>query len=160
MTDTADIIAALEGIRASGPLTPSRVVRVAKSPESTLHPLFEWDDRKAGHQHRLWHARQLIATRITRVAGATRTIRAYIHVPSKDGEGEYVPVQTIVGQPDKLTLARDVAIRALESAQDNIEELDEAVRLFGKPERSERQRAKAQRARDLVKDAHAELVAV
>ena len=160
MTLTEDISAALEGIRKNGPLTPTRVVRTASNGDSVLHPLFEWDDAKAGHQHRLFQARQLLATRIAHIEGATRTIRAYIHVPSPDGEGEYVPVQTIVTQPDRLTLARDAAIKALAAANDNIEELDEAVRVLGHPERAPGQRQRTQRASALVKDAQAELVAI
>ena len=158
MIDKSDIFEALEGIRANGALTPSRVVRVAAKIDSILHPLFEWDDVKAGHQFRLAQARTLIATRIVRGEHGAMPIRAYIHVPSPNGEGEYLAVQSIVNQPDKLALARAAAIRLLASAEEGIAELDEAVRLFGRPERSDDQQARAKRARGLVQEAQTQLV--
>lgn len=153
---TSDTItAALEEIRATGPLTPSRVVGEAADPDHPLHPEFEWDDAKAGHEHRLAQARRLIAARVTRIEGTTRLLRTYLHVPTTAGvgEGEYLPIATVVTQPDMLTLSRDAAIRALAAAQDNIADLEEAVRLFGTRKASRR----AARAGELVTVAQAEL---
>lgn len=47
---TVAINEAIENVRKSGPLTPTRLLRVAKHPDSILHPLFEWDDARAGMQ--------------------------------------------------------------------------------------------------------------
>lgn len=160
MTSRDDIREALEAIRKSGGLTPSRVVRVAKKPDSILHDLFEWDDSKAGHQYRLEQARRLVRTLVFKPERSTKFLRSYIHVPSPDGEGEYIPTVAIVAHPDKLTLVRDAALRALTSAQDNVDELDEAVRLFSPKERTEDRHHKTQRASALLKDAQAELVAI
>lgn len=44
----------------SGTLLPSHVVEYAKDPETLLHKKFEWEDSVAGHQYRLWQARQVI----------------------------------------------------------------------------------------------------
>lgn len=157
MTVTEDISTALEAVRQSGGLTPTRVLRIAKKPESILHPLFEWDDSKAGHEYRLGQARRLIATRVVREPGAERAIRAYIHVPSKYGEGEYLPVALVVQNEDKLALARDAALRDLRAARDNLDELDEAVRLYGgSPDQGRR----ARRASKAVGIAEAQLAGV
>lgn len=43
-------------------LMPSAVVKAARDPRSPLHPRFTWDDSKAAHEHRLWQARELIAS--------------------------------------------------------------------------------------------------
>lgn len=160
MTHTDDIREALEAIRKSGGLTPTRVLRVAKNPDSILHPRFEWDDAKAGHQHRLWQARQLISTKVFKPEGTERLLRSYVHIPSPDGEGEYVLASSVVHHPDKLALARDVAVRALAAAEDNVEELDEIVRLFSPKEQAEARRARTSRARAHIADARSELVGV
>lgn len=159
-THTDDIREALEAIRKSGGLTPSRVLRVAKNPDSVLHPRFEWDDAKAGHQYRLWQARQLISAKVFKPEGADRFLRSYVHVPSPAGEGEYILSSSIVHHPDKLAIARDVAVRALTAAEDNVAELDEIVSLFSPKERTEDRRARTGRARAHIADARAELVGV
>lgn len=43
-----------------GRLTAAEVVQHARDPASPLHHLFEWDDEKAAHEHRLDQARALI----------------------------------------------------------------------------------------------------
>lgn len=43
-------------------LRPADVVKEARDPASPLHPLFEWDDSRAAHQHRLATARMIIKT--------------------------------------------------------------------------------------------------
>ena len=140
MTITDDIAEALENIRKAGGLTPSRVVKVASRTDSILHGLFEWDDSSAAHQFRLNQARRIIATRVIHEPRTQRTISTYIHIPSPTGEGEYIPTIMAVRSPDKLALARDAVLRNLRSAQDNLDELDEAIRLFGTPEKGSRVR--------------------
>lgn len=44
----------------NGVLLPGAVVEYAKDEDTELHSHFEWDDDKAGHNYRLWQARQLI----------------------------------------------------------------------------------------------------
>jgi hypothetical protein len=46
-------------------LTPKAVVNEARNPKNVLHPCFEWDNRKAGEEYRLWQARQLIRVFVT-----------------------------------------------------------------------------------------------
>lgn len=134
---TSAINEAIENIRKSGPLTPTRLLRVAKNPNSILHDLFDWDDAKAGHQWRLEQARRFIRTRVIYEPRTNRVIHAYVNIPSPSGEGEYVPTQVVVRHPDKLALARDAALRDLRAARDNLSELDEAVRLYGQPEQGQ-----------------------
>lgn len=43
-----------------GTLTPDAIVRVAESEDNVLHPMFEWDDTKAGHRWRVQQARMLL----------------------------------------------------------------------------------------------------
>jgi hypothetical protein len=69
-----------------GELTPADVVAAARSANSPLHPFFEWDDRRAGEQHRLAQARGLIraVVAVYRTADAERPVRrvvAFTHIP-------------------------------------------------------------------------------
>ena len=52
----------LERIRMNhgGILYPHDVVKEAADADNPLHNSFEWDNEKAGHEHRLWQARQII----------------------------------------------------------------------------------------------------
>lgn len=43
-----------------GEVTPEVIVRESENPESILHPIFEWDNEKAGYNYRLQQARGLI----------------------------------------------------------------------------------------------------
>jgi hypothetical protein len=47
-----------------GCIRPESVVKLAKDPKHPMHKLFEWDDKKAGCQYRVYQARLLI-NRIT-----------------------------------------------------------------------------------------------
>lgn len=61
--DVKKIHAELERIRKStegAELHPGDIIEAAKSSRSVLHKLFEWDDTKAAHQHRLYQAGTLI----------------------------------------------------------------------------------------------------
>ena len=44
-----------------GVLKPKTVVDEARSKDSPIHDLFDWDDSSAGEKYRLWQARELIA---------------------------------------------------------------------------------------------------
>jgi hypothetical protein len=51
------------------------VVSWAKThPKSELHKQFEWDDRKAGHEYRIWQARRIIAIHITYADGERKFV--------------------------------------------------------------------------------------
>ena len=46
-------------------VNPHEVVTYAENPETKLHSKFEWDDEKAGHEYRIWQARQIISLELT-----------------------------------------------------------------------------------------------
>lgn len=126
-----DINGALEALRSTGPLTPSRVVEAAEDPESPLHSKFTWEDEKAAHEYRLIQARRLIVNVKFTPTGSERSLSVFIHVPSRYGEGEYVPVNVLARQPEAWALARQEVLKHLEAAQENLTDLDESIRLFG-----------------------------
>lgn len=74
---------ALEKIEAKhGAITPTDILREARKQRSPLHNWFEWDDTKAGEQHRLTQARELIrAVEVTIVTGDRPVVfRAFVHM--------------------------------------------------------------------------------
>lgn len=57
------IAAELAALATRGRLSPRRVVEWARSHRrSALHGHFQWDDKKASEQYRIWQARELIVS--------------------------------------------------------------------------------------------------
>lgn len=82
----------------NGRLTPEGVVSAARDKNSVLHGEFEWDDRKAGHAHRLDRARELIRE-VTYVAFdvTERVVQhvQYVHDP-RERQQSYIPLHSAV----------------------------------------------------------------
>lgn len=56
----AVVAAIIQKLEQNGRCTPRRVLAAARSPDSPLHPYFEWDDTVAAEAHRIEQARALI----------------------------------------------------------------------------------------------------
>lgn len=73
-----------------GHLAPAVVVEDAVSPDSPLNPLFTWDDKVAGHQHRLQQARQLIHRAKVHIIKGEESppikVRAFVAAQTANGE--------------------------------------------------------------------------
>lgn len=100
--------AELERIRDTydGRIEADVVVDEAEPPTAPLHPIFEWDDRKAGIEHRLFQARTLM--RNIRIVGATpdRTDPAFVHIRRVDDRpGYYQSTEVAVRNVDEWALA-------------------------------------------------------
>ena len=96
-------------------ITPSLLVEEAKDPNSILHHLFEWDNEKAGHAHRLDQARQIITSVKVNIVSETKMISAisYVRDPRVSGDQQgYVSIETLRTDKDlakesiKLEFAR------------------------------------------------------
>ena len=102
-----DLVAAklAEIAEAYGRLTPDLVVQEAKDPDSILHNLFEWDDAEAGHQHRLFQARQIITSVRVVITTENKKISTVYYVRDPEAgsnEQGYVSI-------DKLKTDKDLA---------------------------------------------------
>jgi len=74
----------------SGDLTPDMVIKAAEDTKSPLHGVFEWDDSKAAHQHRLTVAGQLIRSIVVTITPASDAAPKPINVtitPAASGGG-------------------------------------------------------------------------
>jgi len=63
-----------------GRLTAEKLVRAASNPKHPMHKDFEWDDAKAGHQHRLDQARTYISAVRVMVTASTKQVKAVGYV--------------------------------------------------------------------------------
>ena len=93
-----------------GKIEASVVVKEAKPKRSALHPLFEWDDKKAAHQHRLEQARSVVRSVVVNAPDEvhTETVRAFVSVASgKPNSSVYVPMSSAFSEP----LTREQVLR-------------------------------------------------
>ena len=106
---------ALMAIAASGDLTPDRLVTEAADEASPLHSLFEWDDAKAAHSHRVATARAVIrAVKIEVIVQQRRVVApCYVHDPERDKDGGYIRTVTLASD-------RDQAVRVLHQEMERI----------------------------------------
>jgi len=63
--------------------TPEEVLEIAKDEKSAIHSYFEWDDKKAAKQYRLFQARSLI--KIVLIEDSPREIPSYEYLKIESG---------------------------------------------------------------------------
>jgi hypothetical protein len=80
---------ALIAKRNRGMISPDKVVAFAKNKKTALHHSFQWDDRKAGDQYRLWQARQIIRVHVAVIKDDTKPVRAYVSLQQDRGAKGY-----------------------------------------------------------------------
>jgi len=81
-----------------GKITAETVLAVAYDESSPIHPLFEWDDSKAGHMYRLSQARSIINNIEVKVISddETRVIPVFEIVSSNAGQSyKHIEVMTL-----------------------------------------------------------------
>lgn len=94
-----------------GALHPRDVVADARHETSPLHPLFEWDDRKAAVAHRLTQAREIIGSIVVHVTGEEDSTLHYVRREASPQRPERFVAVTIRDGTDRYT-AVPVAERA------------------------------------------------
>lgn len=114
-----------------GELTPAVVVDAARPKDAPLHPIFEWDNKKAAEQYRHSQARSLIRAVeiVTTTDGKESSAPIYVHIPTP--EPRYERVETVIQQPDQFALALMAMNRRLQEAKHAVEVLEQAARSSG-----------------------------
>lgn len=107
-------------------LTAAVVVAEAKPEESPLHYCFEWSNKTAADQYRLWQARSLIRSVVIVSDDGTDSAPAYINVGFEDGRS-YQPLRKVVMEPDYLRSAVSLLTSKLEQASDALATLQRAA---------------------------------
>ncbi len=132
--DPEDAFHELERIREARGLTAEAVVEESRPKEATLHSAFEWNDRKAAHEHRLQQARQVIRC-VQVVMPDQQPASVYVHVqqPTEGAAadsraGRYEPVEVVVQSPDLFALALSELQAKVRAAVESVHELERAAK--------------------------------
>ena len=95
-------------------IDPESVVRFARNPKTALHSKFEWNDKLAGHEHRLWQARQICRVYVTVLDvgnGTKESVRMFVNVRPDDEDDArgYRSTDDVLNDPEarrQLVLAQ------------------------------------------------------
>lgn len=74
--------------RNNGCVNPEKVLKYAKNPKTALHKKFEWDNKKASHEYRLWQARQVIRVHVSIIEVDNKVIKVRDFVSLYDDRGK------------------------------------------------------------------------
>ena len=120
---------------AHGEAKSTQLVEAARPKSSPAHRGFEWDDKRAAHEHRLNQARQWIR-QIKIVTEAAPEGERLVHVPrismaqdleansdSSGKDGVYQALSVVVKRPDEFARALDEALGKLRAARRALDEL-------------------------------------
>jgi hypothetical protein len=135
MTDP-NILAELERIAAAqgGLLRPADVIEAARNPRSPLHTHFEWDDRVAAREYRLWQARQLIRVTVQQIdlpASGQAPVRVWVSLSEdrKANGGGYRMVEAVLARSELRKQLLEDALKELEVFQQKYAHLEELATL-------------------------------
>ena len=85
---------------------PEHVVEYAKNPDTVLHSKFEWDDEKAGHEYRIWQARQLFRVYVAVIRDDLPACNVFVSLKDdrygKEDRGGYRPMLEVL-EDEELT---------------------------------------------------------
>jgi hypothetical protein len=139
-TELARIAAAHDGI-----LNPADVVAAATPPDHPLHGMFEWDNRAAATEYRLWQARELIASVRVLPAPDAEPVRAYVSLQQdRHGEGGYRPLAGVLRDDDLRAAMLAEALADLQRIRTRYRMLSELAGVWAAMSRVEQHRAAKQ----------------
>jgi len=107
----------------NGELKPADVVEESRPETAPLHPIFEWDDKKAADKYRVEQAKHLMCAIVQieeREEQPPKEIRAFVHA-----EKAYHPVRVVLQHPDMRNEALRDAFRSMESFRQKYSSLAE-----------------------------------
>ena len=134
--DVEKVVKELEKVKAERKVLDAEVVvQAARSNRSPLHRYFEWDDRKAAHQHRLEQARKLLRS-IEVVVDDAPPVRAFLTVEEPaEGLSDYRSTVTIMQDEEDRTHVLLRAYRELVSWRNRYADLKTFAGVFAEVDR-------------------------
>jgi hypothetical protein len=121
-----------------GLLEPVHVVEAASSAASPLHSQFEWDDTVAGHQYRLWQARQLISIVVEFIDTGKKKepVKMFVSLKSDRYEdGGYRPLSVVLRTAELRNQLLEEALQEMQTFKRKYAQLKELVRVFQEMEK-------------------------
>ena len=99
-----------------------------KHTDSALHAALEWDDEKAGQQHRLWQMRALIAIHVVNIEGQREMVS--LTIDRVQPGGGYRDIQDVLKAPPLREILLADALRELERVRLKFETLQELAEVW------------------------------
>jgi len=130
---------ALQKLERAGRFTPDDVIEAARSKRSALHRFFDWDDKSAAHEHRIYQARKLISGVRVEITIHSRTLSTigYVHDPrAGNNEQGYVSTIQIRKEPENLADMMTSELSRARSALERVENLADTFGMRGKIRRN------------------------
>lgn len=124
---------ALEQIRLKhgGVLHAKHLVEDAVDPKHPYHDDFTWNNEKAGHEHRLWQARELINVAVTVLKNSNSPIQAYVSLNSdRYNGGGYRSIVDVMSDKDLREQLLNRALNDLDTYRKKYEQLHELTPIF------------------------------
>jgi hypothetical protein len=113
---------------ADGFIKPHRVVEWArKNPESELHKRFEWDNKTAADEYRLYQARRLIAVHVVSSGGQRQTISL---IQDRTPDRGYRHIEPVMKNADLREAALRQALDELRRWEAKYQYLQELAEMF------------------------------
>ena len=115
--------------------TPAAVVHASRPEDAPLHPVFEWDDRKAAAAHREEQAKSLIRNVVVVNPDKPEQapFRAFVSVQLEDEGHRYTTVAHAMSVPDlreQVLAQAQVDMRSFERKYQRFMDLSEVARAF------------------------------
>jgi hypothetical protein len=127
-----NVIAELKRIAAEndGLLQPETVVDEARPVSSPLHPRFEWNDKVAGDQYRLWQARQLIRVVVEVITATGEKENVFVSLTSDRKESGYRVMTSVLSDSEMRQQMLADALAELECFREKYKRLQELAAVF------------------------------
>lgn len=116
----------------NGILRAIDVVRKAKNPKTELHSQFEWDNDKAGHQWRLFQARQLIVRVYITTPEREEPIQAFVSLISdrQNSDGGYRSIVSVMSDSQQRAQIINQILQQIGYWQEKYREIMELRPIF------------------------------
>ena len=127
------VIAELEDIRirGKGVINPHALVERAKPKNNPLHSYFEWDNKIAGHNYRLWQARKMISVIVTSAPTTDEEIRAYVSLPTdRNIQGGYRAIIDVLSDDTWRQALLEQAFKDFQIFKQRYDQLVELAPIF------------------------------
>lgn len=118
--------------RNGGLVSADLMVQYGRRTKGVWHQLLEWDDQKAGHEHRLSQARTIIgALQVIKMTGGgePKVIRAYVNI-RRGEERAYTSINDAMRDADLREQVVQQALRELESWRVRYKEYNELAQVM------------------------------
>ena len=121
-----------------GSLTPEMVVDESREEDAPLHPVFEWNDRKAAERYRIVQAGSLIRNVTVKIEEVPRMepVRAFVNVaPVGKRKGVFVSIKNAMTDEDGRETVVARAMAELERVKEKYKDLQELAGIFAEIDR-------------------------